>query len=326
MENAIPPLLVKLDAKDRQILYELDNNFRQSFSEIGKKVKLSKNSVALRFARLRAYSLHNMVGINNELINLTMIRVYYSFDFYNEDTEKAIILEAKKHKNIQWIAKYFGTYDVGVCLLVDNFDDFASQIDKFDEKFAGRINKKEIQIVSKQHYFRYNFLHEKSLSWVSKIEKSERKENLSQLDRKILRLILYDPRMNIIEISSRLHVSAKTISKRIKNLEKSGVIMGYFMTINPRKFNHDTFKLFFQLQNMKHQKEFEVYLSSLKNIKFFAKMLGAWDYEADFIYPNATQLQEELERMKQKFPNMIKKIEIMSFGKRIFTNEKNLFI
>src|SRR4030042_1834748 len=100
--------LPKLDAKDKEILRELDDNFRQPFSKIGRKVKLSKNSVALRFEKLKEYSLHNMVGLNNELINLTMVRVYYSFDYYNEETEKAIVSEGKKHKNIQWIAKYFG--------------------------------------------------------------------------------------------------------------------------------------------------------------------------------------------------------------------------
>lgn len=318
--------LPKLDAKDAEIIRELDNNFRQSFADIGKKVKLSKNSIALRFAKLGEYSLHNMVGLNNELINLTMVRVYYSFDFYNEETERAIIKESEKHKNIQWVARYFGTYDIGIGLLIDNLDDLVSQINKFDERFAGRINKKEIQIVSKQHYFRYNFLHDKPLTWVSRIEKSNKKEELSSIEKRILRLILYDPRMNILNIADELKVSTKTVSKRLKNMEKIGVIMGYFMTINPRKFNHDTFKLFFQLQNLKREKEFEDYLSSIKNIKFFAKMLGAWDYEVDFIYPNTYELQKQLELMKQKFPNILKKVEIMSFGKRIFTNKKNMFI
>ncbi|OGJ17630.1 hypothetical protein A3K73_03515 [Candidatus Pacearchaeota archaeon RBG_13_36_9] len=318
--------LPKLDAKDKEILRELDDNFRQPFSKIGRKVKLSKNSVALRFEKLKEYSLHNMVGLNNELINLTMVRVYYSFDYYNEETEKAIVSEGKKHKNIQWIAKYFGAYDIGICFLVDNFDDLTSQINKFDERFAGRINRKEIHIISKQHYFRYNFLHDRPLTWVSKIEKSQKKEKLSLTDKKLIRAMLYDPRINLLNISRKLNISPRTVSNRLKALKKSGVIMGYFMTVNPKKFNHDTFKLFIQLHNLKKEQEFEKYISEIKNIKFFAKMLGVWDYEMDFIYPNVSELQKQIELMKEKFPNLIKKIEIVSLGKRIFTNEKNLYI
>ncbi len=318
--------LPKLDAKNKEILRELDDNFRQSFSKIGKKVRLSKNSVALRFEKLKKYSLHNMVGINYELLNLTMVRVYYSFNYYNEETEKSIIYEGGKHKNIQWIAKYFGAYDIGVCFLVNNFDDLTSQINKFDEKFAGRINKKEIHIIFKQHYFRYNFLHEKPLTWVSKIEKSQKKIKISNIDKKILFLMLYNPRINIIEIAEKLDISTKTASKRIKSLEKSGVIMKYFMTLDPKKFNHDTYKLFVQLQNLKKGEEFETYLPQIKNIKFFAKMLGVWDYEIDLIYPNVSELQKQIELIKERFPNLIKKIEIVSFGKRIFTNKKGFYI
>ncbi len=316
----------KLDAKDYEIFRELDINFRQSFSKIGKKVGLSKNSIALRFEKLKEYTLHNMVGLNNEIIGLTMIRVYYSFDFYNDKTEKAIIREAKKYKNIQWIAKYYGTYDIGIGLLVDNIDDLVFQISRFDEKFAGRINKKEIQIICKQHFFRYNFLHDKPISWVSRIDKSQKKKILTDVDKKILSVILYNPRINIVEVARILRISPKTVFTRIKLLEKSGVIMGYFMTIDPKKFNHDTFKLLMQFQNLKRIKEFEDYISSIKNIKFFARMLGMGDYEIDFIYPNAAELQKQIELMKEKFPNLLKRIEIMSFGKRIFTNRDNLLL
>ncbi|MEM0493397.1 MAG: winged helix-turn-helix transcriptional regulator, partial [Candidatus Thermoplasmatota archaeon] len=44
--------MVDLDLKDRKILYELDLNARQSFGDIGKKVGLSKDSVAYRVKRM----------------------------------------------------------------------------------------------------------------------------------------------------------------------------------------------------------------------------------------------------------------------------------
>ena len=161
MENVEKPS--KLDAKDYEILREFDNNFRQSFSKIGKKVNLSKNSVALRFDKLKEYTLHNMLGLNYELLGLTTARIYYSFDFYNEETERLIIKEAGKYRNIQWIAKYYGYYDLGVGILVDNLDDLVYQINKFDEKFAGRISQKEIEIVIKQLNFLFCFLIHSSL-------------------------------------------------------------------------------------------------------------------------------------------------------------------
>ena len=45
--------MLKLDLKERKILYELDNNSRQSFTKIGKKVGLHKNVVAYRIKRMK---------------------------------------------------------------------------------------------------------------------------------------------------------------------------------------------------------------------------------------------------------------------------------
>ena len=43
---------MKLDLKDRKILYELDSNARQSNSEIAKKVGLNKNTVNYKINRM----------------------------------------------------------------------------------------------------------------------------------------------------------------------------------------------------------------------------------------------------------------------------------
>ena len=317
--------LKELDSKDYKILRELDSDFRQSFSKIGKNVGLSKNSVALRFEKLKKFMLHNMTGLNNEVIGYTHIKVYYSFDFYDEHVEKMIIDEIKKNKNIRWVEKFYGTYDISLCLMVKNIDEMISQINSFDLKFAHKINKKEIQIFNEQNYFRYNFLHEKPLNWVSKIKYDEKEVEITKLDKRILHQMLYNPRANVIDVAKALGVSYKTVSKRLRALESSGVIMGYFMTLDAKRFGYNTFKILVQVHNPKQAKELEDYLFSLKNVKYFAKMIGAWDYEIDFIYPNMTDLQNQLEYIKQKFPNMIRKIEIESLMKRIVTNKKDFF-
>ena len=51
--------MVKIDLKDRKILYYLDLNSRQSFAEIGKKVGLSKNAITYRIKRLEKEGLIN---------------------------------------------------------------------------------------------------------------------------------------------------------------------------------------------------------------------------------------------------------------------------
>lgn len=313
----------KLDMKDYKILRELDTDFRQSFSKIGKKVGLSKNSVAIRFEKLKPCMLHNITGINNEILGYTMVKIFYTFDFLNEKIENEIAKEIKKHKNILWAARFYGPYDLGICLFVDNIDDLINQVSSFDRKFSNKINKKEIQIIYKQTFFRNNFIHEKPILKKYEIKKTNKRIILSNIEKKILLELRYNPKVSLIEIAEKTGLYPKTISNRIKSLKKNGIIMGYFMTLDPVKFNFNSFKLLLQVQNLKKEDEFESYLASLKNVKYITKMLGLWDYELDCVYSTTMDLQKQIEEIKEKFPSILKKIAILSFGKRIATNKEN---
>jgi DNA-binding Lrp family transcriptional regulator len=132
--------------------------------------------------------------------------------------------------------------------------------------------------------------------------------------------------MSLVSIAEKSGLTPKTVANKLKYLERKGVIIGYFMTLDTIKFNHNIFQLLVQIKNSKKISEFESYLCSLKNINCIFKMLGLWDYELDFIYSNMTDLQKQIEIMKEKFPNIIRKIEILSIGKRIVTNKENFLM
>ena len=193
----------KLDVKGYKILKELDKNYRISFSEIAKKVGLSKNSVALRFEKLKPFIMHSTIGIDNELLGYKLVKVFYTFDYYNEQVEKHLIQELKKHKNILWVARFYGPFDISICLLVNNLNDLVTNITQFNEKFSKQIRDKEIQIVSKQFFFRHGYLYENNLPLNTKVIQTNKKYILSKNEKKILSIIRNNPRMSIIEISKK---------------------------------------------------------------------------------------------------------------------------
>lgn len=315
-----------MDAKDYAILRELDSNFRQSFSSIAKKVNLSKNSIALRFDKLKQYMLHNVTGIDNEALKYSLVKVYYSLSSYNEKTEKEIINEVKKHPTILWAARFYGGYDLCIGLSINNLSDLITHVSKFNKKFSNIINHKDIQVLYKQFYFRNNFIHKKPIYNIQKVVKKDKKISLSKVEKEILHTIRYNPRMGIVEIAKKTKLTPKTVSTKIKKLENNGVITGYYMTLDSNKFGFNTFKLLLQVQNIDKHEDFEIYLSSINNIRYIAKLLGSWDYEIDCVYSNITELQKQIDLMKQKFPKIIKDISILSLGYRIVTNKENFLI
>jgi len=76
---------------------------------------------------------------------------------------------------------------------------------------------------------------------------------LDELDKKILALLQSNSNITIREISGLLKLSTTPIFKRIKRLEKEGVILGYQAVLNPEKLGKKLFA-FIQVSLKEHTK------------------------------------------------------------------------
>ncbi len=313
----------KLDQKDYAILKELDINYRASFSEIAKRVRLTKNSVALRYEKLKPYISHGLTVYNYDILGYTQIRVFYTFDFYDQKLESEIIEEFGKHKNLMWAARLYGQYDLCICFYVSNLTDFINQILKFNKRFKNHINKRTMLIYYDQVQLRHNFIHDEPIFYMNRQGTTHDKVSISPSERKILLTIQHRPRMSMTDIARDTGLSAKTVSAKLRELHKRGIIQGYFMSLDPVQFGFATYKLLMQVRSDPEIAGFNEFLPTVRNIRFIGRTVGQWDYEIDCIYPNITVLQEELERIKEKFPAAIKRVEILSLGKRIVTSRSS---
>jgi len=61
---------------------------------------------------------------------------------------------------------------------------------------------------------------------------------LDERDRKILELLLKNSRMNYSEIAKILGISDTAVRKRVRNMEKNGVIRGYTLSVDPHAMGY----------------------------------------------------------------------------------------
>ncbi len=62
---------------------------------------------------------------------------------------------------------------------------------------------------------------------------------LTELDKKILNVLLQDARMPLAEIAATLAEPASTVRGRLRRLEASGVIAGYQPILDPKQLGYD---------------------------------------------------------------------------------------
>ena len=93
--------MVKIDLKDRRILYELDYNSRESLTQIGKKVGLKKDVVSYRIKKLQEEGVIQCfyTVIDAYKLGYTLFRYYINYQFVNPEIRTKIKARKRNANN-----------------------------------------------------------------------------------------------------------------------------------------------------------------------------------------------------------------------------------
>ncbi len=118
--------MVKIDIKDKKILYNLHKNARQSLTQIGKKVSLPKNVVSYRLKRLIKEGVIKNFStvIDMNKLGYIIIRIHYKFQNITSEIEKEIVNNFKNNTNTVLIATTQGLFNLKVIIIVKDINKF----------------------------------------------------------------------------------------------------------------------------------------------------------------------------------------------------------
>ncbi|MBS3149557.1 Lrp/AsnC family transcriptional regulator, partial [Candidatus Woesearchaeota archaeon] len=125
-----------MDLKDRKLLYELDRNARQSNSEIGKKIRLNKNTINYKIKKLEENKviLGYYTVIDNSKLGYFSFRSYLKFFNTTIEKEEEIINWLKNDQRVGVLARIETVYDFVLMIWVKDVYEF----DKFWFEFKKR--------------------------------------------------------------------------------------------------------------------------------------------------------------------------------------------
>lgn len=303
----------KLDLKDRKILYELDLNSRQTASQIGKKVGLSKEVVNYRINSLikKGVIRYFYTVLNTLALGYCHYKIYFKLQNVDPKKEKELLNYFIKNKNCIWLASCRGNWDLGVSLLAKNPMHFGGLYQEIINDYGKYFLEKNILVIEKAPTFNRAYLIEKKepikLEYVEKEEKLE----IDKTDQKILSLLSTNARIQIIDLMDKLNLTRDIITYRVKKMQKLGIIQGFRTSFDLEKLGYSYHKILFTFKNLseKREKELISYCRFNKNIVQYIKLIGNWDAEIEFEVKNDTQLHSILLEIRTKFSDIIRNSE-----------------
>jgi DNA-binding Lrp family transcriptional regulator len=306
--------MVKIDLKDRKILYELDLNCRQSNTQVGKKVGLKKDVISYRIKRLQDGGIikNFWTAINTFKLGYQVFRIYINFHYVSTQIKNKIIQYFTNYPNSWAVISVKGPIDLSVVIWVKNIYEFYNFWDKTLEKFEDYFEKYTISVYIQAVGYKKSYL-------LGEFDKSDRKMyeticdgttvQIDEVDYQILNEFAVNARIPLIDLAEKIQCSSQTVNYRIKNLIKNGVIQSFRINIDRLQIGLQLFKVDIFLKEYKQRKNIIKHLENIGNLECLNVAAGWSDIEPEIVAKNVDNLIQQMEEINHKFSNAIRKLD-----------------
>lgn len=303
--------MVKLDLKDKKLLYELDLNARETTSKLAKKVRLSQQAISYRIKNLIEKGIIRQfyTVINVAKLGYTFYKVYFRLQNINPKIEREIINFLVDHKNVFWVGTCDGAWDLSTSVLAKHVVEFEKILEEINSKFAKYILTKSILIVSQVPHFTKAYLLDKATEREF-IEFGGIPEEIKidEIDYKILKMLSNNARISLLEIVEKTNLTLDVVRYRIKKLQKEKIIQSFRIWIDLDLIDYKFYKLLVSLQNYSKEDLDNLidFCKTHKNIVYILKTLGGWDLEIEIEVEDIKDFHNIVVEFRNNFQNIIK--------------------
>ena len=309
---------VKLDLKDKKILFELDFNARMPYSQLAKKVGLSKQGAE--------YKLNNLIKkdvikgfypvINVPKLGYKYCRLLVTLQNTTKEKHQEIVDYLIKHDKVFWLFKMHGIYDFLIVIWVKQLNEFREFKEELESKFSDYVKNAVENIATDVIHYQYRWLlGHKETKEIHLKETSEIIE-IDKIDREIIDLLSENARRSLVEISKKVNESAKVIGNRIRKLEEKKLIEGYRPIINHNKIGYTYYKVFINLNKISKEelKNLKSYIKNSPLVIYLVEGIALpGDIDIEMMVKYNQQLYDFIEDLRFKFPTLIGEYQTVIF-------------
>lgn len=132
-------------------------------------------------------------------------------------------------------------------------------------------------------------------------------------DRKIIEMLELNARYSDSQIAKKIGLSKDAVSYRIKKMEKTGLITGYYSVLNIAKLGLIQFKILISFQNTDSKKEREIidYLKNIKEAGWVVSCSGYYNLMAVLWMKSPIVFDEVFNKFLNKYSQYCEKREII---------------
>lgn len=300
-----------IDSIDKRILFELERNARIPDTQLAKKVKKSKDSVRYRIKKLedegviknyKTWIDCSKLGYRTSTIYLTILNF--------PEKKKELIERLKQDKRVYWYGVAEGVWNIGITYFIKSNNDLFEIKNDLLTKYKDLIVDLKFTSLASVSASEKTFLIDEESSFKTFTEEVEHLE-LDSVGKKALSLLYTNSKINLAELSDKCNSTVDIVRKRMRDYEKSGVIVRYTIEIDYSKLDYEIYKAFIYLGSYSKTdiKNLMTYAEQSNKIINVVKQIAPWDFELIIFTENFKDYTKTISDLTAINPKIFKKIE-----------------
>lgn len=302
--------MVKVDKIDKRIMVCLDHNARSKISDISKKTGLSKFIISSRIEKLEKAKVikQYITYFDINRMGYTFYDVFVKTKFIKPDEYSRIISKIKNMPSVGWFVSAIGEWDLIVCIMAKDAKNLDSIMKRLGNVIGDYLLEYEMFIVTKANQMPYRILLEEKFSETLPTSLGvDKKIQIDDKDKKIMKVISENSRENIRKIGKSTNLKPDVVRYRMKNMEKNRVIQGYKPLIDVSKMGIIWHIILFKFKHLGEDEMNELYsfFKNMKEVFYMVHGVGNWNLMVEFHTKSYEEFNSLLTKVKAKIENYI---------------------
>lgn len=136
---------------------------------------------------------------------------------------------------------------------------------------------------------------------------------LDKKDQKLIYTLDFDARMPLSQLAKKIGVSKQVTKYRLDQLQKLGIVQGFYTDINPAKIGFDIYLVYLSFHKIppKEEKEFIAHLSKQERVGVNTSLQGKWDHTVGIWAQNIYEFRDIYNKIMVNWEHYLNKKTIM---------------
>lgn len=321
------------DWKDRQILFQLDEDAFQPASKIAKKLRLSKQVVSYRIAELerRGILRRCCVIVNESKIGYTFFKFFLKYKSVDKNLENELITFFHNHTAVGLVDTCDGKYDLFVGVWAKDVHLLYKIYKELFGKYGIHFEEVSVSMVETAYNSKRGYLIQKTKETQEPLLETEvplfggevdSNPEIDDLDKRILGILSTNARARLVDIAKDLKITPNAVSYRIKKMKANSIIQGARIVLDRRKIGFLSYKVLVNVNSFeeKEVKRFLTYAKLHSNIIDIVICLGDWNIELDVEIEDYNAFRKLMLELRTNFSRLIKNYDsLLVFYEHTYT-------